>query len=127
MLPFSDITIAGNLGRDPETKYTPNGQMTVEFSVAVSRKSRDTEFTNWYRVTAWGKLAETMDNLANQGSLLKGSQVLVQGELTVRDFTKRDGGEGYSLDINARRVNLAGGRPNGNGGRGDYDDDGHNY
>lgn len=126
MLPFADITIAGNLGRDPETKYTPNGSMTVEFSVAVSRKSRDTESTNWYRVTCWGKLAETMDNLANQGSLLKGSQVLVQGELTVREFTKRDGDAGYSLDINARRVNLAGGRPNGDGGRG-YDDDGHNY
>ncbi len=58
------ITIVGNLGRDPETRYTPNGRMNVQINVAVSNRFRDAsgqqqERTNWFRVTAWGTLAET--------------------------------------------------------------------
>lgn len=126
MLPLSEITIVGNLGNDPETKYTANGTMAVSFSVAVNKKGRgdDKDTTNWYRVTTWGKLAETCDTLANNGALLKGAQVLVLGELTVREFTRRDGDSGYSLDINANRVNIARGTNDESGGD---DDDNHRY
>ena len=64
MAGIAKITLVGNLGRDPETRYTPNGTMNVTFTMAVSRRFTDQsgqqqERTNWYRVTAWGKLAET--------------------------------------------------------------------
>ena len=63
MAGIAKITLVGNLGRDPETRYTPNGKMNVTFTMAVSRRFNDQsgqqqERTNWYRVTAWGELAE---------------------------------------------------------------------
>ena len=70
MAGIAKITLVGNLGRDPETRYTPNGKMNVTFTMAVSRRFNDQsgqqqERTNWYRVTAWGGLAETLDRSRN--------------------------------------------------------------
>ena len=77
MAGIAKITLVGNLGRDPETRYTPNGKMNVTFTMAVSRRFNDQsgqqqERTNWYRVTAWGGLAETLDRMAQNGYLAKG-------------------------------------------------------
>lgn len=117
------ITIVGNLGRDPETRYTPNGRMNVALNVAVSHRFRDQsgqqqERTNWFRVTAWGTLAETLDRMAQQGWLVKGRSVFVAGRFEARDYTANDGAQRTSLDITANEVQLVGGRPDGESGGG---------
>ena len=117
---LAKVTLLGNLGRDPETRYTPNGRMNVSFSVATSRRWNDAggnlqENTTWFRVTAWGRLAETLDKLTQQGALAKGRQVLVIGSIEQREFTGQDGQTRTSLDVNADEVQLAGNRGDGGG------------
>lgn len=117
----ANITIVGNLGRDPETRYTPNGRMNVALNVAVSHRFRDQsgqqqERTNWFRVTAWGTLAESLDRLAQQGWLAKGRSVYIAGRFEAREYTGNDGAQRTSLDITANEVQLVGGRPDGEGG-----------
>jgi single-strand DNA-binding protein len=112
----SNVTIIGNLGRDPETRYTPNGRMNVQFTVATNRRWTDQagqqqEKTNWFRVTAWGRLAETLDNLAQHGYLVNGRQVYVNGPLDAREYQDQNGQTRTSLDVNATEVQLVGGRP----------------
>lgn len=105
---YAQVTIVGNVGREPELKYLPSGAMVVEFSVAVNRKRGQAEATNWYRVSAFGKLAETLDKLTEQGALVKGKSVLVAGQLLAREFTGKDGKTGASLDVDADAVQLLG-------------------
>lgn len=106
MLPLAKVTIIGNLGRDPELRYTPSGAMSLSFSVAVSKKRGDEELTNWYNVTAWGKLAEILEGQCGAGRFVKGSQAAVIGDLTQRAYTTRDGREGTSLDVWADSVTF---------------------
>ncbi len=111
---FAKITLVGNLGRDPETRYTPNGRMNVSFSMAVSRRWNDAsgnqqETTNWFRVTGWGRLAETLDKLTQQGALAKGRQVLVTGRFEQREWTGQDGQTRFNLEVTADDVLLVGG------------------
>ena len=110
---LAHITLYGNLGRDPETRYTKSGAMNVSFSMAVSTRRGMDEHTDWYRVTAWGKLAELMDRFAQDGTLAKGTAVVVLGRLTTSEYTGKDGSQRFSLDVNADTVQLAGSR---NGG-----------
>lgn len=117
----ANITIVGNLGRDPETRYTPNGRMNVALNVAVSHRFRDAggqqqERTNWFRVTAWGTLAEQLDRMAQQGWLAKGRTVFVTGRFEARDYQDNSGSNRTSLDITASEVTLVGPRPDGEGG-----------
>lgn len=118
----ANITIVGNLGRDPETRYTPNGNMNVQFTVAVNQRGRDSggqqqDRTNWYRVTAWERLAEQLDRMAQQGWLVKGRQVFVSGRFEAREYTGNDGQLRTSLDITASEVSFVGGnRQDGEGG-----------
>lgn len=123
MAGISKVTLIGNLGRDPETRYTPSGAMNVQFSMAVSRRFRDSsgqdqERTNWFRVTAWTKLAETLDNLTQQGYLVKGKQVFVEGRLDAREYTDQNGATRTSLDVFATEVLMLGQRGDGDGGFG---------
>ena len=115
MAGISKVTLIGNLGRDPETRYTPNGTMNVQFSMAVSRSFRDQsgqqqERTNWFRVTAWGRLAETLDSLTQSGYLAKGRQVYVEGRFEARDYTDQNGQARTSLDVTANDVLMLGSR-----------------
>jgi single-strand DNA-binding protein len=117
----ANITIVGNLGRDPETRYTPNGRMNVSLNVAVSNRFRDQsgqqqERTNWFRVTAWGTQAENLDRMAQQGWLVKGRTVFVSGRFEAREYTGNDGALRTSLDITANDVSLVGPRPDGDSG-----------
>src|SRR5918997_4052612 len=96
MAGISKVILVGNLGRDPETRYTPNGTMNVRFTMAVSRRFRDQggqdqERTTWFQVTAWGKLAETVDRLSQSGCLGKGKQVYVEGRLESREYQDQQG------------------------------------
>lgn len=112
---LAKVSIIGNLGRDPETRYTPTGALNVQFSVAASRKWKDNtgqqqEKTTWFRVTAWGKLAETLNNLTERGYLGKGKQVYVEGRVELNEYTANDGTTRSSLDVNATEVQLLGSR-----------------
>ncbi|MBA2753612.1 MAG: single-stranded DNA-binding protein [Chloroflexia bacterium] len=123
MAGISKVILIGNLGRDPETRYTPSGVMNVQFSIAVSRRYTDSsgqqqEQTSWFRITGWGKLAETMDGLTQRGWLTKGKQVYVEGRLEAREYQDQAGQTRTSLDVNATELQLLGQRGDSEGGFG---------
>ncbi|HET8523239.1 MAG TPA: single-stranded DNA-binding protein, partial [Thermomicrobiales bacterium] len=110
---LAKVMLIGNLGRDPETRFTPNGAMNVQFSMAVSRRWNDSagqlqERTTWFQVTAWGRLAETVNNLAQSGYLAKGQQVFILGGLESREYVDRQGQTRTSLDVRADELQLLG-------------------
>jgi single-strand DNA-binding protein len=96
--------IIGNLGRDPEMRYTPNGQAVTQFTVAVNRNYRDPngewkEETEWFRVVAWAQLAErTAEHLR------KGNKVYVEGRLQTRSWEDKDGQKRYTTELVANQV-----------------------
>lgn len=102
---FAKVMIIGNLGRDPEMRYTPNGRPVTEFSVAVGHSKPDgsggwiDEGTDWFRVTVWGDRAE---RTAEQ--FRKGNKVFVEGRFRTREFEGRDGQKRTSLEITADNV-----------------------
>jgi single-strand DNA-binding protein len=103
--------IIGNLGRDPEMRYTPNGQAVTQFTVAVNRNYKDSngewkEETEWFRVVAWGPLAErTAENLR------KGRKVYVEGRLQTRTWDDKDGQKHYTTELVANDVKALDPRP----------------
>ncbi len=118
---YNKVTIIGNLGRDPETRYTPSGAMNVQFSVATSRRYNDREgqqqeTTTWFRVTAWGRQAEALDKFTQSGVLTKGRQIYVEGRIEQREFTGQDGQTRTSLDVTASEFQLLGNRGDNEGG-----------
>jgi len=110
---YHTIIIVGNLGRDPEMRYTPSGAPVTSFNVASSRqytnsKGERVKETIWFRVSAWNKQAETCNNF-----LHKGSKVLVEGRLVPdassggpRVFTRQDGTSGASFEVSATTVRF---------------------
>jgi single-strand DNA-binding protein len=125
---YQKIIIVGNLGRDPEMRYMPDGTAVTNLSVATSHRWNDSrtgetrEETTWFRVAVWGRQAETVNQY-----LSKGRQVLVEGRLEVdsqtggpRLFTRQDGSVGSSFEIRAFQVRFIGGR----GETGGFDDSG---
>lgn len=102
---FSKAMIIGNLGRDPEMRYTPSGRPVTEFSVAVNQSTKNqqtgewVEATDWFRVTVWGDRAE---RTAEQ--LRKGNRVFVEGRFRTREYEARDGQKRVSLEITADNV-----------------------
>lgn len=123
MASIAKVTLIGNLGRDPETRYTPNGTMNVSFSVAVSRRWNDQsgqqqERTTWFRVTAWGRLAETVDMLTQRGWLAKGRQVFVLGSIESSEYQDQQGQTRTTLEVRADEIQLTGNRGEGDGGFG---------
>lgn len=92
---LSNITIEGHVGRDAEMRQVGDKQVT-SFSVAVTHKFNDKENTNWFNVSVWGKPAEWAT------AIKKGDAVHVSGIFEMREYDKKDGGIGTSLDIMAR-------------------------
>ncbi|MBK6313422.1 MAG: single-stranded DNA-binding protein [Blastocatellia bacterium] len=111
MASFNKIIIVGHLGRDPELRYTPSGTAVCDFSMATSERKgrRDSgegeEITTWFRVSLWGKQAE----LANQ-YLTKGKLVYIEGRLSQREYTDRDGNKRTSLEVNGTDMQFVGSR-----------------
>ncbi len=103
MRAFNYIIICGHLGRDPELRYTPNGNPVCNLSLATTEKWNDQETTTWFRVTVWGKQAE----LCNE-YLRKGSEAYVAGTLKQSEYTDRDGNKRYNLEVTARDVHFLG-------------------
>ncbi|MBP7149777.1 MAG: single-stranded DNA-binding protein [Acidobacteria bacterium] len=109
MASMAKVILVGNLGRDAELKYLPNGTPLLEFSIATNEKWTDRsgaqqEHTQWFRITLWGRQAESLKTY-----LLKGKLVYVDGRLRVRDFVDREGKTRYSLDVRADQVQMLGG------------------
>jgi single-strand DNA-binding protein len=103
---FNKIIIVGNLGRDPELRYTPQGNAVCNFSMATNERRRDKageqqDITTWFRVTVWGKQAENVSKY-----LSKGRRVYVEGRLHVEDWSDRDGKQRYTLEVNASDVHF---------------------
>jgi single-strand DNA-binding protein len=116
------IIIAGNVGRDPEMRYTPSGQAVTSFSVGTDSSYTDSsgnriKKTIWFRVSVWGKQAETCSQY-----LKKGSKVLVEGHLTADDkgnpktFQRQDGTTSASFEISAQNVRFLSSKSEGTGG-----------
>ena len=114
------VQIIGNLGRDPEMRFTQGGTPVTNFSVAVSRswQSRDGELreeTEWFRVVAWTRLAE----IANE-YLRRGSKVYVEGRLATRTWQDREGNDRTTTELVAQEMIMLGGREE-SSQRDDYD------
>lgn len=113
---YQKIVIVGNLGGDPEMRYTPQGDAVTSFNVATNRRwtggdGQPAEETTWFRVSAWGKQAESCNQY-----LSKGRQVLVEGRLTPdretggpRIWESNDGDKRASYEIRALTVQFLGG------------------
>jgi len=118
---FHTIIIVGNVGRDPEMRYTPSGAAVTSFSVATSRnyksQGQTIKETIWFRVTCWGKQAEIASNYVK-----KGQKVLVEGRLVAdasgnpRTYTRSDGTTGTSFEITATNLQLLSSRSESEGG-----------
>ncbi|HEX5547914.1 MAG TPA: single-stranded DNA-binding protein [Ktedonobacterales bacterium] len=103
---LNKIMLIGNLGRDPELSYTPSGKAIAKFSLAVSRRRRDEsgeqrEETQWFNIVAWERLAETCNNY-----LHKGSKVYIEGRMTSRKYTDKDGVERTAWEVTATDMEM---------------------
>jgi single-strand DNA-binding protein len=118
MASVNKVIIIGNLGRDPETRYMPEGGAITNISVATTEKWKDKngemqEKTEWHRVAFFGKLAEIAGEY-----LKKGSQVYVEGRLQTRKWQDKDGQDKYMTEIVANQMQMLGSRQGmGGGGR----------
>lgn len=106
---YAKIIIIGNLGRDPELRFLPDGTPVTTFSVATSRKFGDTGETTWFRVNVWGKQAESCNQY-----LRKGSKVLVEGRLKSNSdgnpnvYQRKDGTWASSYEVTADNIQFVG-------------------
>jgi len=113
---FQQCIIVGNVGKDPEMRYTPDGTPVTSFTVAVNKKwtsgeGGQGEKTWWFKVSCWRKLAETTNQY-----LKKGRQVMVIGEIDASSWTDQEGKPRASLDLTARDVRFLGTREGGGSG-----------
>ena len=100
------VILIGNLGADPELKYTPSGAAVSNFSLAtneswVDGKGERQEKTEWHRIVVWGKLAEICHEF-----LKKGSKIYVEGRLQTRSWDGQDGNKRYTTEVVARDVQM---------------------
>jgi len=104
------VLLIGNLGSDPEVRYTPSGKAVASFNLATAEKWTDKdgqkqERTEWHKIIAWGKLGEICGEY-----LRKGSQVYVEGKLQTRSWEDKEGNKRYTTEINAEKMLMLGSR-----------------
>ena len=117
---FNKVILVGNLGRDPELRYTPQGTPVCSFSMATNERRKDKagemqDHTTWFRVTLWGRQAETASQY-----LTKGKPVYIEGRLRVEEWTDRDGKARHTLEVNATDMQFISAGPRGEGGDEEY-------
>jgi single-strand DNA-binding protein len=128
MASVNKVIIVGNLGRDPEVRYTPNGSAVCNVTVATSRvrKNKDSgeksEDTEWHRIVFFDKLAEIAGEY-----LKKGRSVYVEGRLQTRKWTDKDGVEKYTTEIVATEMQMLGSREGMGGGAASDEGGGSGY
>ncbi len=125
MASINKVILIGNLGRDPELRYTQSGQAVCNFSLATTEKYKDKsgqlqESTEWHRIVAWGKTGELCSQY-----LAKGRSVYIEGRLQTREWENKEGQKQRTTEINANTVQFLGGpRSEGGGGGGRPDPSG---
>ncbi len=102
------VFLLGNLGRDPEVRFTPSGQAVANFTIATNESWTDKsgqkqEKTEWHRIVVWGKLAELCGEY-----LKKGRQAFIEGRLQTREWTDKEGKKNYTTEIVANNVQFLG-------------------
>lgn len=128
MASVNKVILIGNLGRDPEVRYTPSGSAVCNVGIATTRnwKNKDSgerqEETEWHRVVFFDRLAEIAGEY-----LKKGRPVYVEGRLRTRKWTDKDGVEKYTTEIYAEQMQLLGAREGSGGGGGGGGGDDQNY
>ena len=110
---FNKVILVGNLGRDPELRYTPQGTPVCNFSIATNERRKDKngemqDTTTWFKVTLWNRQAETAAQY-----LQKGRPVYIEGRLRVEEWTDRDGKLRHTLEVHATDMQFIGGRGGG--------------
>ncbi len=110
MRSLNRVQLIGNLGKNPEVRYTANGSAVANFSVAtnetwVGKDGQKNERTEWHNIVAWGKLGEICGEY-----LAKGRQVYIEGKLTTRSWEDRDGNKRYTTEIKAENMIMLGGQ-----------------
>lgn len=110
MASFNKVILVGNLGRDPELRYIPDGTAVCSFSLATNerRKQKSGDFqdvTTWFNVTLWRRQAEVASQY-----LSKGRQVYIEGRLSLREYQDRDGKTRTSLDVQGTEIQFIGSR-----------------
>jgi single-strand DNA-binding protein len=113
MASVNKAIILGNLGKDPELRYTPNGQAVTSLRIATTERYKDKSGTlqsrtEWHNVVCWGRLAEIARDY-----LKKGSPVYIEGRIQYRSYDDKDGIKRYQTDIVATGMQLLGTRPSG--------------
>jgi single-strand DNA-binding protein len=113
MASVNKAILIGNLGKDPEIRYTPSGQAVTNFSIATKERWRDKdgqmqERTDWHNIVCWKRQAE----IANE-YLKKGNPVYIEGRIQNRSYDDKDGNKRYISEIVVQRLQLLGGRPEG--------------
>ena len=113
---INKVILVGNLGSDPELRYTGSGTAVCNFSLATSESYKDrdgnqVENTEWHRIVAWARLAEICGEY-----LKKGRQVYIEGQLQTRQWEDKDGNTKYTTEIKAREMQMLGGRDDNSGG-----------
>ena len=108
MASVNKVILIGNLGKDPELRYTPNGTAVGNFNIATTEvwtdKSGEKQTrTEWHRIVTWGKLAETCGEF-----LSKGKQVFVEGSIQTRSWDDKEGNKRTTTEIRAQRVVMLG-------------------
>jgi len=106
---FNKIIVIGNLGRDPELRYTPQGDAVCDFSIATNERKKDKagefqDITTWFKVTLWRRLAENASKY-----LTKGKSVYIEGRLQTEEWTDRDGNKRFTLVIQGTDMHFVGG------------------
>jgi single-strand DNA-binding protein len=109
------VILIGNLGADPEVRFTPGGQAVANFRIATSdswtdKSGQKQERTEWHRIVVWGKLAELCGEY-----LKKGRQCYVEGRLQTREWTDKENRKNYTTEVVATSVTFLGGRDAGAG------------
>ena len=115
---FNKIILVGNLGKDPELRYTPQGDAVCSFSIATNEKKKDKsgefqDVTTWFKVTLWRRQAENANKY-----LSKGSSVYIEGRLGIEEWTDRDGKDRFTLAVQATDMQFIGSRGDNAGGGG---------
>ena len=118
MASVNKVILVGNLGRDPELRYTQSGQAVANFTLATTERfsTRDgdrQERTEWHRIVAWGKTAELCAQY-----LSKGRSVYIEGRLQTREWEDKEGQKRRTTEITAQTVQFLGGRGGGGGSAG---------
>ncbi len=106
---FNKIILVGNLGKDPELRYTPQGTPVCNFSLATNERRKDKagdsqDVTTWFKVTLWGRQAETASQY-----LTKGQSVFIEGRLRLEEWTDRDGQKRTTIEVHATDMQFLAG------------------